>query len=73
MNKIVKTGNPVRQDLLSIHTKREEGQTFFKLDKSKKTVFVLGGSLGARKINELIASNLDFFEKTRRSIDLAMW
>ncbi|MFD2530425.1 undecaprenyldiphospho-muramoylpentapeptide beta-N-acetylglucosaminyltransferase [Polaribacter marinaquae] len=63
LNKIVKTGNPVRQDLLSIHTKREEGQTFFKLDKSKKTVFVLGGSLGARKINELIASNLDFFEK----------
>lgn len=63
LNKIVKTGNPVRQDLLSIHTKREEGQAFFKLDKSKKTVFVLGGSLGARKINELIASNLDFFEK----------
>ncbi|AQS93894.1 undecaprenyldiphospho-muramoylpentapeptide beta-N-acetylglucosaminyltransferase [Polaribacter sp. BM10] len=63
LNKIVKTGNPVRQDLLSIQTKREEGQAFFKLDKSKKTVFVLGGSLGARKINELIASNLDFFEK----------
>ncbi len=63
LNKIVKTGNPVRQDLLSIHTKREEGQTFFKLDKSKKTVFVLGGSLGARKINELIANNLDFFKK----------
>ncbi|WP_299065747.1 undecaprenyldiphospho-muramoylpentapeptide beta-N-acetylglucosaminyltransferase [uncultured Polaribacter sp.] len=63
LNKIVKTGNPVRQDLLSIHTKREEGKTFFKLDKSKKTVFVLGGSLGARKINELIANNLDFFKK----------
>ncbi|GAB7258228.1 undecaprenyldiphospho-muramoylpentapeptide beta-N-acetylglucosaminyltransferase [Polaribacter sp. OB-PA-B3] len=63
LNKIVKTGNPVRQDLLSIHTKREKGQTFFKLDKSKKTVFVLGGSLGARKINELIANNLDFFKK----------
>ena len=61
--KIVKTGNPVRQDLLSIHSKTDDGKLFFKLDKIKKTILVLGGSLGARKINELIETNLDFFRK----------
>ena len=62
LDKIVKTGNPVRQDLLSIHSKTEEGNTFFKVDKNKKTILVLGGSLGARKINQLVESNLDFFK-----------
>ncbi|WP_405562491.1 undecaprenyldiphospho-muramoylpentapeptide beta-N-acetylglucosaminyltransferase [Polaribacter sp. Asnod6-C07] len=62
-DKIVKTGNPVRQDLLNIYTKVDEGKQFFKLDKTKKTVLVLGGSLGARKINQLIESNLEFFKK----------
>ena len=61
-DKIIKTGNPVRQDLLSIHTKVNEGKDFFELDVTKKTILVLGGSLGARKINELIASNLTFFK-----------
>ncbi|WP_298782567.1 undecaprenyldiphospho-muramoylpentapeptide beta-N-acetylglucosaminyltransferase [uncultured Polaribacter sp.] len=61
-DKIIKTGNPVRQDLLSIHSKVDEGKEFFTLDKTKKTVLVLGGSLGARKINQLIESNIDFFK-----------
>ncbi|RXR23930.1 undecaprenyldiphospho-muramoylpentapeptide beta-N-acetylglucosaminyltransferase [Flavobacterium stagni] len=58
--KIVFTGNPVRQDLLDLSHKREEGQTYFKLDPTKKTLLVLGGSLGARRINQLIAKELDF-------------
>ncbi|WBX73396.1 undecaprenyldiphospho-muramoylpentapeptide beta-N-acetylglucosaminyltransferase [Tenacibaculum pacificus] len=62
-DKIIKTGNPVRQDLLSVQTKVSEGKTFFKLDSSKKTILILGGSLGARKINQLIESNLDFFKE----------
>ncbi|MCI2230185.1 undecaprenyldiphospho-muramoylpentapeptide beta-N-acetylglucosaminyltransferase [Polaribacter sp. MSW13] len=62
IDKIVKTGNPVRQDLLSIHSKTKEGKTFFKLDSEKKTVLILGGSLGARRINQLIESNLEFFK-----------
>ncbi|CAM1351469.1 undecaprenyldiphospho-muramoylpentapeptide beta-N-acetylglucosaminyltransferase [Tenacibaculum insulae] len=61
-DRIVKTGNPVRQDLLFIHTKNDEGKDFFKLDNAKKTILVLGGSLGARKINQLIESNLAFFK-----------
>ncbi|MFY9243456.1 MAG: undecaprenyldiphospho-muramoylpentapeptide beta-N-acetylglucosaminyltransferase [Polaribacter sp.] len=63
LNKLVKTGNPVRQDLLNIHSKVKEGKDYFKLDKKKKTILVLGGSLGARKINQLIETNLEFFKK----------
>lgn len=57
-NKIVLTGNPVRQDLVDFKQKRQEGIEFFKLDATKKTVLVLGGSLGARRINQLIAKEL---------------
>jgi UDP-N-acetylglucosamine--N-acetylmuramyl-(pentapeptide) pyrophosphoryl-undecaprenol N-acetylglucosamine transferase len=58
--KIVFTGNPVRQDLLDSGSKRSEGLNYFKLDPNKKTLLVLGGSLGARRINQLIAKELDF-------------
>ncbi len=61
VDKLIKTGNPVRQDLLAIHNKTAEAKEFFKLDKSKKTVLVLGGSLGARRINQLIEEQLAFF------------
>lgn len=61
--KIVLTGNPVRQDLLDIEGKKSEAQTFFKLKSAQKTVLVLGGSLGARKINELTENSLALFEK----------
>ena len=61
--KIVFTGNPVRQDLLDIATKREEGKSYFKLDTNKKTILIIGGSLGARRINQLIANELDFILK----------
>ena len=57
--KIVLTGNPVRQDLLDIHSKREEAIAHFKLDATKKTLLILGGSLGARRINQLIEKELD--------------
>jgi UDP-N-acetylglucosamine--N-acetylmuramyl-(pentapeptide) pyrophosphoryl-undecaprenol N-acetylglucosamine transferase len=58
--KIKLTGNPVRQDLISVENKREEATTYFNLDKTKKTLLVLGGSLGARRINQLIAKEIDF-------------
>ena len=61
--KLKLTGNPVRQDLLDISDKRAEAISFFKLNSNKKTLLILGGSLGARRINELINSSLDLFEK----------
>jgi UDP-N-acetylglucosamine--N-acetylmuramyl-(pentapeptide) pyrophosphoryl-undecaprenol N-acetylglucosamine transferase len=57
-DKIILTGNPVRQDLLDIADKRKEAIEYFNLDPSKKTLLVLGGSLGARRINQLIEKEL---------------
>lgn len=57
--KLLLTGNPVRQDLNEVRNKREEAMSFFKLDPSKKTVLVIGGSLGARTINESIGAGLE--------------
>jgi UDP-N-acetylglucosamine--N-acetylmuramyl-(pentapeptide) pyrophosphoryl-undecaprenol N-acetylglucosamine transferase len=60
--KIIVTGNPVRQDLLDIGSKREEAIAFFQLREERKTLLVLGGSLGARSINQLVERSLPFFE-----------
>ena len=65
VEKIVKTGNPVRQDLLSVYTKTTDAKIFFKLHTTKKTILVLGGSLGARKINELIEKHTEFFKQQK--------
>lgn len=56
--KMILTGNPVRQDLIDVSSKREEAIAFFKLDPKKKTLLVLGGSLGARRINQLVEKEL---------------
>jgi UDP-N-acetylglucosamine--N-acetylmuramyl-(pentapeptide) pyrophosphoryl-undecaprenol N-acetylglucosamine transferase len=61
-DKMVLTGNPVRQDLMTIEGKRAEGVAHFNLDPNKKTILVLGGSLGARRVNQLIEKELEFFE-----------
>jgi UDP-N-acetylglucosamine--N-acetylmuramyl-(pentapeptide) pyrophosphoryl-undecaprenol N-acetylglucosamine transferase len=58
-DKMILTGNPVRQDLL-VQADKSEANAYFKLDETKKTVLVLGGSLGARRINQLIEKELDF-------------
>ena len=60
-NKIIISGNPVRQDLLNLNQKTKEASTFFNLESDKKTLLVLGGSLGSRRINQLIESKLNFF------------
>ena len=62
-NKIIKTGNPVRQDLLDIDSKRAEAQLFYGLKNDKKTIVILGGSLGARRINQLVEKELSFFKE----------
>lgn len=58
--KLILTGNPVRQDLLSVNEKRTEALAYYKLDSTKKTILILGGSLGARRINQLIAKEVDW-------------
>lgn len=57
--KIILTGNPVRQGLRSHSMSREEAIRSFHLDPNKKTVLILGGSLGARTINQCVIENLN--------------
>ena len=57
--KIILTGNPIRQGLLNHPTTREEAISTFGLDPNKKTILILGGSLGARTINQCLMENLD--------------
>lgn len=57
--KIIITGNPVRIAITGASVSRDEGIKFFSLDEIKKTVLVVGGSLGAKSINEAIDKGLD--------------
>jgi UDP-N-acetylglucosamine--N-acetylmuramyl-(pentapeptide) pyrophosphoryl-undecaprenol N-acetylglucosamine transferase len=61
--KICLTGNPVRQDLFALKNIRQEAVRFFGLDSNRLTVLSLGGSLGARTMNESIAASLPELEK----------
>ncbi|GAB1307783.1 undecaprenyldiphospho-muramoylpentapeptide beta-N-acetylglucosaminyltransferase [Urechidicola sp. KH5] len=59
-NKMIKTGNPVRQDLQDVSEHRKAAIKVFGLHPKKKTLLVLGGSLGARAINKLISEEVDW-------------
>jgi UDP-N-acetylglucosamine--N-acetylmuramyl-(pentapeptide) pyrophosphoryl-undecaprenol N-acetylglucosamine transferase len=61
--KIMITGNPVRETIVKGRITKETSLDFFGLEKNKKTVFVTGGSLGARSINEAIDAGLTEFKK----------
>jgi UDP-N-acetylglucosamine--N-acetylmuramyl-(pentapeptide) pyrophosphoryl-undecaprenol N-acetylglucosamine transferase len=53
------TGNPVRKDLIDVTRKRDEAIAYYNLNTGKKTLLILGGSLGARRINQLIEKELN--------------
>ncbi len=57
-SKLVLTGNPVRQDILTAHQKREAANSFFGLNPSRPTLLIIGGSLGARTINQSMEKGL---------------
>ena len=63
-DKIIKTGNPVRQSLLETKQTREEAVRQFGLDPTKKTILIVGGSLGARTVNESVMQHLDLVEES---------
>lgn len=68
-DRIVMTGNPVRQTLLECKVTKEEARRSFKLedgkilDANRPTVLVIGGSLGARTVNDSLAAGIDAFQK----------
>jgi len=59
VEKIIVTGNPVRQGLENITDKRPEAQQYFQLEEGRKTLLVIGGSLGARTLNQSLLQSLD--------------
>jgi len=61
--KIIKTGNPVRGNLTEINCTKNDSLGFYRLNLRMPTVLILGGSLGSRRINQLVESKLDFFAK----------
>ena len=64
-DKIIKTGNPVRQSLIESTISVEDARKSFSLDPEKKTVVFVGGSLGARTVNESILRHLDLVEQAK--------
>ena len=63
-DKIMLTGNPVRQALLDTTVTREEALSSLGLDPSKKTILLVGGSLGARTVNESVLQHLDLVKNS---------
>ncbi|MCB0507598.1 MAG: undecaprenyldiphospho-muramoylpentapeptide beta-N-acetylglucosaminyltransferase [Bacteroidetes bacterium] len=61
--KIVLSGNPVRIDITGNLPSKIEALQFFGLEENKKTILVIGGSLGARTINEATEINIDFYHQ----------
>ena len=61
-DRIIKTGNPVRQALLANKMSREEARRTMNLAEDKPVILVIGGSLGARTVNDSIASGIEKFE-----------
>ena len=63
-DKIVLTGNPVRKDLIEFKEKVYKAKKHFSIDEKKKVILVLGGSLGARSINEALLEHVDIMNKS---------
>lgn len=63
-DKIILTGNPCRQNLANPDLTKEEAYSFFKLDPDKKTILVIGGSLGSRTINRSVMQGIDAIDNS---------
>jgi len=61
--KILLTGNPIRKQVIEIENKKEEAIQFFGLKKEKKTILIVGGSLGAQSINNAVMQHIDEWSK----------
>lgn len=72
-DKIIKTGNPVRQQLLAAAGNKEEAYECFGFSPNKKTILVVGGSLGARTINQSILRKIDLLYKNHADDIQVIW
>lgn len=62
-DKIIVSGNPIREAIVAHDIDHNKAISFFGLDANKKTILIVGGSLGAKSINETILENLDVFNE----------
>lgn len=62
--KIVLTGNPIRAEIIHDDISRKDAYSYFDLDENKKTILIIGGSLGARTINESVYAYADKIKGT---------
>ena len=62
--KIILTGNPVRQNVLNVSLTKAEARAKFGLDEQKKTILLVGGSLGARTLNDSMLNHLDVIKNS---------
>ena len=62
-DKIAYTGNPVRKDILDLKGKREVAMKHFGLEEGRKTILILGGSLGARTLNQAVLKDMKALDK----------
>ena len=67
-NKMIKTGNPVRMDICNLADKRIQALAAFGLNPNKKTILIIGGSLGAKTINESIEKNLSLLANAQVNV-----
>ena len=63
-DKIVETGNPVRKDIIDLLAKKKEAINYFNINNKEKVILVLGGSLGARSINNGILKSLELIKNS---------
>ncbi len=68
--KIVLTGNPVRSEIANMNSNRDEALKYFSLDASKKTILIIGGSLGAKTLNKSVEAAL---ERIKESDAQLLW
>lgn len=67
---IVITGNPTRKDMVDIEGKKDEAYKLYGFDPNKKTILIIGGSLGARTLNDSVVGDV---EKLRDSDVQVLW
>lgn len=67
-NKIFYSGNPVRKEITELKASKKDSDDFFNINRNGKVLLIIGGSLGAKAINEFISKNLKFFQE--KNIDI---
>ena len=71
-SKIVLTGNPVRKEMIQIKASRSEALKYFNLDPNKKTILIIGGSLGAKSLNNAMFQDIEKWNDLKNQVQI-LW